>query len=238
MSQEKIIDFSKSYVMMNSIHRHNSSVNITTYNSDIKHRFQIESILKFDNQLFYQCCSCKAENALFTNTNFFQKNNYDFLPVFTKKAVYIFRRHAFVNKHSKPYCMTYRDINKNNWHFKIKNHTNIKELTTNKMVANAVSKQIPIIGKTTIGNDILYYPIKTININDKSEFQVDTGIMPFPYKDGLCLAFIIFNDWHYAEVILEQPTKIGLFKKAMGYSKVIPLYGVVNELYGVEESGV
>ena len=65
-------------------------------------RFQVESRTTLlddkgkPTHVFYQCASCKSEHT-FAEKDLFQKDNYDFLPIFGGEHLLIFRRRVQVS---------------------------------------------------------------------------------------------------------------------------------------------
>ena len=70
-------------------------------------------------------------------------------------------------------------------------------------------------------------------------YQVDTGPVAFPdlsqrharHVDALSLAFVVFNAPHFADFVLEAPTRVG-GEQVYHYSKIVSL-AAVNRLYAV-----
>ena len=72
-------------------------------------------------------------------------------------------------------------------------------------------------------------------------YQVDTGPVAFPdlsqrharHVDALSLAFVVFNAPHFADFVLEAPTRVG-DEQVYHYSKLVSL-AAVNRLYAVRD---
>ena len=99
----------------------------------------------------------------------------------------------------------------------------VHALVNSEQVIKATQANDALIGRTNIWNEskriyaVIEYPIKTMNINREHElFQVDTGPIPFP--DLTCssersiewfsVAFVCYNAFDIAEVILRKPTPV------------------------------
>ena len=84
------------------------------------------------------------------------------------------------------------------------------------------------------------YPVKTMNTNRANDiYQVDTGPVAFPdlsqrhvrHIDTLSLAFVVFNAPHFADFVLEAPTRVG-DEQVYHYSKLVSLAAVKQALRG------
>jgi hypothetical protein len=189
-------------------------------------RFQVESrttLIDEKNKrthVFYQCASCKSEHT-FAKKDLFQKDNYDFLPIFGDGKVLIFRRHCRITK-------TYRGIKnvEDVWGVPIlKLHAGepLTHLDTWDKIRSATDAALPIVTQTEIRDEktglraVIECPTKTMNIEPKQRiYQVDTGPICYPdfskkYDppiDCLRLAFIAFNAPDFADFVVEQPTAV------------------------------
>ena len=189
-------------------------------------RFWIESrtvlIDEKNNQQteIYQCASCKSENT-FGESDLFLSPNYDFMPIFGGEDLLIFRRHANATDR-------YRDLVKaesvwGNPILKLRTAKNVAEISTFEEIRDATAAAIPLVAQTEIHNEetglraILEYPIKTMNIDrDNNIYQVDTGPLALPdltrREDSplgtVRLAFVAFNQPHFADFVIEQLTPI------------------------------
>ncbi|MDP6059130.1 MAG: sialidase family protein, partial [Pirellulaceae bacterium] len=189
-------------------------------------RFWVESrcrvIDKTANKVveYLQCGLCKSEHT-FANRQLFQKDNYDFLPVFSEEEGIIFRRHVRV---SEPY----RDVRPvDKWwggtHRRLQTSRG-RVLRTPEEIFEAMQDGKPIVGQTEIRDDktgrvaIIEFPIKTINFErDRKDWQVDTGPVILPdlssppdgWSHTFQLAHIAFRTPYWADFIIDQPTSMG-----------------------------
>lgn len=210
-------------------------------------RFQIESrtlVVTPDRTVqLYQCCSCKAENT-FASEDLFQKDNYDFLPVFSSKEVVVFRRYARLTNSYR----TLYDV-KSLWNQPIIFQPLVaaEKLSEYSEIKMAAETGIPLVGRTIIMATertrlIVEYPIKTLNIHpEKPMLQVDTGPFVVPefrkncgedLMNSLSLAYVAWNNHEHAEFIFEKPTRITESVFAYHYSD--PKSELVqNEIYRI-----
>ena len=169
---------------------------------------------------FYQCGSCKSENT-FAKEDLFAKENYDFLPILGDGHWLVFRRTAKLNSN-------YRQIKKVEeiWgpaNLKLREARKLAVLESWEQIRDATAAAVPIVSRTEIQDEttglrtIIECPVKTMNISlDKRLYQVDTGPIALPDLskrfelriDSLRLAFVAFNAPHFADFVIEQPTKV------------------------------
>ncbi len=169
---------------------------------------------------FYQCGSCKSENT-FAKEDLFAKENYDFMPILGDGHWLVFRRTAKLNP-------SYRQIKTLDgfWgpaNLTLREARKLTLLETWEQIRDATAAATPIVSRTEIQDEttglkaIIECPVKTMNISlDLKMYQVDTGpiILPDlskryePRIDCLRLAFVAFNAPHFADFVIEQPTKI------------------------------
>lgn len=169
---------------------------------------------------FYQCGSCKSENT-FAKEDLFAKENYDFLPILGDGYWLVFRRTAKLNP-------GYRSFKKMEeiWgpaNLKLREARKLTVLESFEQIRDATAAATPIVSRTEIQDEttglkaIIECPVKTMNISlDKMLYQVDTGPIALPdlskrYEpriDSLRLAFVAFNAPHFADFVIEQPTKV------------------------------
>ena len=214
LDQSKCIDYGRSFLC-----------NTAEFNSVrmwIESRTTIIDTKSGKSIVYYQGASCKSENT-FGEKDLFYKDNYDFLPVFGEGKVLVFRRH--VNKRGDKY----RSIKKMEemWGGNPVIYTPVSnvitELDTFEKIRDATAAGIPIVTQTEFQNDeiglraVIEAPCKTMNINHPEKlYQVDTGPIAYPdlskvYEeqiDCLSLAFIAFNQDHFADFVIEAPTSI------------------------------
>lgn len=189
-------------------------------------RFWVESrTLLFDDKgrqtdVYYQCGSCKSEHT-FAEKDLFNKNNFDFLPIFGEGRVLIFRRREAVTPN---YRRAYKveDV----WGvpiLKLQSAAPITVLDTWEKIEAATDAALPLVTQTEIIHEksglraIIECPTKTMNVDPTRQlYQVDTGPIAYPDLskrfdppiDCLSLAFIAFNAPHFADFVIEQPTAI------------------------------
>ena len=170
--------------------------------------------------VIYQCASCKSENT-FGKSDLFLSPNYDFMPIFGDDDLLIFRRHAHATDR-------YRELVKaeavwGNPILKLRNAKGVSEISKFEEIRDATAAGIPLVAQTEIHNEetglraILEYPVKTMNIDrDNNIYQVDTGPLALPdlarREDSplgaVSLAFVAFNQPHFADFVVEQLTPI------------------------------
>ena len=169
---------------------------------------------------FYQCGSCKSENT-FAKEDLFAKENYDFLPILGDGYWLVFRRTAKLNPGYRSFKKM-EDI----WgpaNLKLREARKLTVLESFEQIRDATAAATPIVSRTEIQDEttglraIIECPVKTMNISlDKMLYQVDTGPIALPdlskrYEpriDALRLAFVAFNAPHFADFVIEQPTKV------------------------------
>lgn len=192
--------------------------------ADNRVRFWIESRTRvIDSQSaapidYYQCASCKSENT-FAPKDLFQKDNYDFLPIFGPEDGVIFRRKAWLNGN-------YKQVRKSAemWEgqvYKLVRPRTARLLRSNREIREATHSGAPIVAQTEISDSrtglraLIEYPVKTMNIHDGRDlYQVDTGPVAFPdlsrryprRAESLSLAFVAFNNPASADFVIEVPT--------------------------------
>ncbi|MGI8982801.1 MAG: hypothetical protein ACR2FY_26495 [Pirellulaceae bacterium] len=187
-------------------------------------RFWVESrtvLVDGEQRLeFYQCGSCKSENT-FAKEDLFAKENYDFMPILGDGHWLVFRRTAKLNPN-------YRQIKTLDgfWgpaNLKLREARKLTVLETWEQIRDATAAAMPIVSRTEIQDEttglkaIIECPVKTMNVSlDNMLYQVDTGPVVLPdlskrYEpriDCLRLAFVAFNAPHFADFVIEQPTKV------------------------------
>ena len=98
---------------------------------------------------------------------------------------------------------------------------NVQVLDTWEKIRDATAQGVPLVSQTELMNEdaslraVIECPVKTMNISlEKKMYQVDTGPIAFPdlkqnsdrLIDRLSLAFVAFNQSHFADFVIEQPT--------------------------------
>ena len=212
-------------------------------------RFWVESRTRIIDETsgqsedYVQVGSCKSEHT-FAKENLLHEDNYDFLPVFGPEWSVVYRRHAYLHD-------GYREIRRseerwNGQQYHLIAGSDVEELTSDAAVREATYESVPIVAQTQVRNEetglqaIMEYPVKTMNTHRANDiYQVDTGPVAFPdlsqrharHVDALSLAFVVFNAPHFADFVLEVPTRVG-DEQVYHYSKVVSL-AAVNRLYAV-----
>ena len=212
-------------------------------------RFWVESRTRIIDETsgqredYVQVGSCKSEHT-FAKDNLLHEDNYDFLPVFGPEWSVVYRRHANLRD-------SYREIRRseewwNGQQYHLIVGSDVEELTSDAAVREATYDSVPIVAQTQVWNEetglqaIMEYPVKTMNTNRANDiYQVDTGPVAFPdlsqrharHVDALSLAFVVFNAPHFADFVLEAPTRVG-DEQVYHYSKLVSL-AAVNRLYAV-----
>ena len=212
-------------------------------------RFWVESRTRIidtasgQSEDYVQVGSCKSEHT-FAKDNLLHGDNYDFLPVFGPEWSVVYRRHANLRD-------SYREIRRseewwNGQQYHLIVGSDVEELTSDAAVREATYDSVPIVAQTEVRNEetglqaIMECPVKTMNTNRANDiYQVDTGPVAFPdlsqrharHVDALSLAFVVFNAPHFADFVLEAPTRVG-DEQVYHYSKLVSL-AAVNRLYAV-----
>ena len=209
----------------------------------VESRTRIVSEASGQSEDYVQVGSCKSEHT-FARENLLHEDNYDFLPVFGPEWSVVYRRHADLRD-------SYREIRRsqewwNGQQYRLIVGREVEELTSAAAVREATYAAVPIVAQTQVRNEetglqaILEYPVKTMNTNRASDlYQVDTGPVAFPdlsqrrarHVEALSLAFVVFNAPHFADFVLEAPTRVG-DEQVYHYSQLVSL-AAVNRLYAV-----
>lgn len=173
------------------------------------------------SSVFYQGASCKSENT-FGDRDLFYPDNYDFLPIFGDGHWLLFRRKARLD------VERYREtvVSPNGWgepRLLLHEGTNVRELDTWEQIRDATAQGLPLVSQTELVNEdmslkaVIECPVKTMNISlEKRMYQTDTGPIAFPdltrkpepLINCLSLAFVAFNQSHFADFVIEQPTPV------------------------------
>lgn len=174
-----------------------------------------------ESAVFYQCASCKSENT-FGEKDLFYPNNYDFLPIFGDGHWLLFRRKARLDVEQ------YREtlVSPNGWgepRLLLHEGAKARTLDTWEQIRDATAQGVPLVSQTELINEetslkaVIECPVKTMNISlEKRMYQTDTGPIAFPdltrktepLINCLSLAFVAFNQSHFADFVIEQPTPV------------------------------
>jgi hypothetical protein len=204
------LDYSRSFIC------HEASFNSV--------RFWVESrtrLIDGDDHIdFLQCASCKSEDT-FAPENLFYEDNYDFLPIFGRDDLVVFRRYSRLTER-------YREVAnvEKYWGtpiYRVDEAGVFDVLEGWDEIYGAAMEGLPIVSQTYIRDEttdlgaVIECPVKTLNLGPGNKiYQVDTGPVAFPDLtrrhdppiDSLSLAFIAFNSPTSADFIIEQPTKV------------------------------
>jgi hypothetical protein len=212
-------------------------------------RFWVESRTRIIDEAagqhedYVQMGSCKSENT-FAKKNLLHVDNYDFLPVFGPVWSIIYRRKAHLHEGYKS-CVLSQEMWNGQQYYLVEGQE-VEELATNEAIRQAAYDNAPIVSQTEIWNDetglraIIECPVKTMNTHRaKDVYQVDTGPVALPdlsqrherHVDGINLAFVVFNAPHFADFVLELPTRVGS-EEIYHYSKLLTLEAE-NRVYAV-----
>ena len=214
-------------------------------------RFWIESrtrIVEADSgksEDFWQTASCKSEHT-FAESDLFQRDNYDFLPVFGAEFGIIFRRKAYLNSNYREIVPCDEMFGGHDLH--LVEAQGATELTNNEAIRDATYRFAPIVSQTEIWNDdsglraIIECPVKTMNTKRQEDlYQVDAGPVAFPDLtlkggrriDSISLAFLAFNAPHFTDFVIEGETPItgGI---AVYHFSEIRTFAATNRLFAVE----
>mgnify|MGYP001042007237 CR=1 FL=1 len=218
-------------------------------------RFSVESRTRIiDEQTgleedYMQVGSCKGERT-FADSNLFQEDNYDFMPIFGPEYSAAFRRKAYLNAEYKQ-CLRSNEFAWHGQNYYLTDAENVAELTSNEAILAATYACVPLVSQTEIWNEqtqlraIIECPIKTMNTKREGNlYQVDTGPIAFPdlttryerHIEGVALAFVAFNAPDFADFVVEVPTAIGSGVQACEvhhYSKLLS-FTARNTLWSTE----
>ncbi len=197
---------------------------------------------------FYQTASCKSENT-FHDRDLFQRDNYDFLPIFSARYGLIFRRPACLSaryRETRPYAEMF-----GGYDLHLVEGERIRELPSNASIREETYRFAPLVSQTEIRNEetglraLIECPVKTMNTRREDDrYQVDTGPLAFPdlaaradrLVDCLSLAFVAFNTPHFADFVVEAPTPVDPGHPDLQvhhFSKIVSLPSR-NRLFAVE----
>lgn len=213
-------------------------------------RFWVESRTRIideksgESEDYVQAGSCKSEHT-FAEKNLLHEDNYDFLPIFGPEWSIVYRRKAYLFDGYKE-CRRSQDYWNGQKYYLVEGRE-VEELASTEAIRQATYDYVPIVSQTEIRNEetglraILECPVKTMNTNRENDiYQVDTGPLAFPdlsrrherHVDGIDLAFVVFNAPHFADFVLEVPTKVGN-EEVHHYSKLLTLEAK-NRVYAVK----
>jgi hypothetical protein len=213
-------------------------------------RFWIESRTRITDSRtgrsedYVQAGSCKSE-ITFAARDLFQKDNYDFLPIFGPEFGLIFRRKVALDPVYRQILPAAKMWEGQQYH--LVEAARIRELATNQAVREATYAFHLIVAQTEIRDEatglraVIEYPVKTMNTHRARDlYQVDTGPIAFPdlgrrhepMAECISLAFVAFNAPGFADFVLEAPTAVGK-EQVHHYSRLVSL-PAKNRLYAVE----
>ena len=209
------LDYSRSYVTFVTEGRGNLA------------RLQVESrcsVYDAEGTLleeFFQYASCKSEDTHGTGVLFYEVN-YDFSGVFSKENYVIYRARAPWD--DRPYhdrgkvADRFEDLL-----FQIEEASEVKALETVPQIVEATLVGHPLVGRTEITSGdgmraVIEYPVKTMNVNEKPMYQVDTGPLAFPdfdvmkegvdLVDSIELAYVAYNKPDEAYFVIQRQSPV------------------------------
>lgn len=223
----EVYDFSNSYVTF-----------VTPKKENIA-RIPIESSCKpidiESSEEFFLIASCKGE-TVYVEKGLFNVPSYDWCGIFSRDEFALLRTFATHEPGRKEEYSPGKVKDRfGEVRISLERIPDASELSQIQEIVEATLQNSRLVGRTTIrdeSNDIsavLEYPIKTINVNpEKNVFQVDTGPVLFPQLDSedddrikwLKPAYIAYNDFDYAEFIIQSPTPIGRNLWVKHYSEI------------------
>ena len=170
---------------------------------------------------FFQYASGKSEDTYGTGVLFYEVN-YDFSGVFSKENYIIYRARA--PKDDRPYHDRGKVTDRfEDLLFQIVEAGKLKALETVPQIVEATLAGHPLVGCTEIeGNNgmraVIEYPVKTMNVNERPMYQVDTGPLAFPDFDVLTedvalvdtieLAYVAYNKLDEAYFVIQRQTPV------------------------------
>ncbi len=200
--------------------------------------------------VYYQGASCKSEDT-FAEKNLFKKDNYDFLPVFGRDKVLVFRRH-FNERPGYRKIQAMSDMWGEDPVIRLPAAKSVTLLDTFDKIREATLEGVPIVTQTEIKNDstglaaLIECPCKTMNINAQTRmYQTDTGPVVLPDlarhyaepMDALRLAYIAFNAPHFADFVIESPVPVtdnGKTVASVLHYAELATFKAVNRIYAVD----
>jgi hypothetical protein len=215
ISNAAVVDYSRSYVFFTTKGRTN------TARLMVEARCEVFDEERSSTEEFFFFASCKAEDT-YAPRRLFKDPNYDFCGIFSATEFKIFRTPALFERDEN-------SVGSNESAFEsvrllIRRAERAQILEGAPAIIEATRDGFPLVGRTEVRDEsrgqrvTLEYPIKTMNISpERGMFQVDTGPIPFPAEDApadartiarMRLAFVAYNTFDTAELILQQPTPI------------------------------
>lgn len=239
------LDYGRSFICNSGKSSHSNSVRMW-----IESRTIVRNGKAGTEEVYFQGASCKSEDT-FAPKNLFYQDNYDFLPVFGKEKVLIFRRH-FDERAGYRKVQLMSDTWGADPIIRLPHPSSITLLDTFEKIKEATLEGIPIVTQTEITNEVtglsamIECPCKTMNINSETKmYQTDTGPVMLPDltkvydepMDALRPAFIAFNAPDFADFVIEAPVPVTengrTVKMVMHYSE-LATFRAINRVYAVE----
>lgn len=192
---------------------------------------------------YIQTGSCKSEE-IFVDQELFKQPNYDFMAIYGPQDSILFRRLAHAHEHYKSRVLS-SDLF-GGQKYRLVEGGEVFELEDGQAICAATYACDPLVAQTEIWNDktglraVIEYPVKSMNTNrEQSAYQVDTGPVAFPdlnqrhgcHANAISLAFVAFNAPHFADFVLEVPTRVG-GEEVHHFSQVLSL-PARNRLFSV-----
>lgn len=171
-------------------------------------------------ETFYLITPCKSER-MYLDEGLFQDPNYDFCGVWSERQYLIIRTHASHERDNREVGHNANRFQQVSFHFVP--YAKTTELATDREIVQATLDQRLLQAVTEIEDAetgcraTIEYPVRTMNVDpDAGRFQVDTGPIPWPdfaatveqTVERFRRAFIVYNDFQRAEVVIEVPTLV------------------------------
>jgi hypothetical protein len=171
-------------------------------------------------ETFYLSSACRAE-LMYLDTPLFKMPSYEFCGIFSDRDHLLLRTHWSSERDERDFALNrerFEDVQ-----LDVRTFEADRSLDDAAAVVGATLASRPLVGRTTIHSEetrrlaSLEYPIKTMNVlREPSRFQVDTGPLLVPdfrstatrTIEQLQLAYIVYNRFDRAELILRAPTPL------------------------------
>ncbi len=244
-SVPECLDYGRSFLCNSGKSKASNSVRMW-----IESRTIVRNTKTGSEEIYYQGASCKSEDT-FAEKDLFYKDNYDFLPIFGKEKVLVFRRH-FDERSSYRKVQLMSDMWGPDPIIRLPHPRSITLLDTFEKIREATLEGVPIVTQTEITDEatglsaLIECPCKTMNVNSETRmYQTDTGPVVLPDlsktydepMDALRPAFIAFNAPHFADFVVEAPVAITdngkTVRSVLHYSELIT-HKATNRIYAVD----
>ena len=189
----KLLDFNQSFLKWK-----------TKENSEAV--FKIESTFKGnDGDIWYLSNSVLAGNV-YADNNLPKVPMYHFLWAVSNSESIIYRYYSDNQNHSRI---------SNNWFSKneiVNTYIECKRILTFEDLINSFKRNAGLIAEVEVNGNIISFPIKHINIlEDRKQFQIETGPILFDHKGNLKPCFTHFNEFKKISISYDYPHLSDLF---------------------------